>query len=329
MKEMEMTEAAPAALAAIPSLHVRCDEPLAAHTRFGIGGPADVFAETTDPRAFVQSLETVRSRGWPYTIIGGGTNLIVSDDGFRGVVLRYSGARIEVEGTGIYVESGAVLQDLVDASVAHGLKGLETLAGIPGWVGAAIYGNAGAYGHSISERVEAVTFCDGAQLREFNREECRFRYRESIFKQNKEWIILSARLTLVTADAVELAKISGDIVAVRNEKFPPTMKCAGSIFKNHLLAELPPQVAAGVPERVIREGKVPAAYFLEQVGAKGMVEGGIKVADYHANLIFNQGGGTACDLVRLIAELKARVYRTFGLELEEEVQYVGFTSASR
>jgi UDP-N-acetylmuramate dehydrogenase len=329
MKEMEMTEAAPSALAAIPSLHVRCAEPLAAHTRFGIGGPADVFAETTDPRAFVQALETVRSGGWPYTIIGGGTNLIVSDDGFRGVVLRYSGARIEVEGTGIYVESGAVLQDLVDASVAHGLKGLETLAGIPGWVGAAIYGNAGAYGHSISERVEAVVFCDGAQLREFNREECLFRYRESVFKQNKEWIILSARLTLVRADAVELAKISGDIVAVRNEKFPPSMKCAGSIFKNLLLAELPNAVAAAVPERVIREGKVPAAYFLEQVGAKGMVEGGIKVADYHANLIYNQGGGTACDLVRLVAELKTRVCRTFGLELEEEVQYVGFTSASR
>jgi UDP-N-acetylmuramate dehydrogenase len=327
MKEMEMTEAAPSALAAIPSLHVRRDELLSAHTRFGIGGPADVFADTADSEAFVQALRVVRESGWPYTIIGGGTNLIVSDEGFRGIVLRYSGAQIKVDGTTIYVEAGAVLQDLVDTSVAGGLKGLETLAGIPGWVGAAIYGNAGAYGHSISESIHRVTFCDGAKLREFGPEECRFRYRESIFKQQKGWIILSALLRMEFADPTELQKISSDIVSIRNQKFPPTMKCAGSIFKNLMLADLP--ATAEVPETVVREGKVPAAYFLERAGAKGMVQGGIKVADYHANLIYNQGGGTADDLVQLIADLKRRVRDLFGFELEEEVQYVGFTSASR
>ncbi len=103
------------------------------------------------------------------------------------------------------------------------------------------------------------------------------------------------------------------------------MKCAGSIFKNLILAELPEAVRRQIPERVVREGKAPSAYFLEQVGAKGMRNGGIQVADYHANLIYNTGDGTARELCELIGELKSRVRSQFGLELEEEVQYVGFS----
>jgi len=215
------------------------------------------------------------------------------------------------------------LQDLVDFAIARGLKGLETLSGIPGWVGAAVYGNAGAYGHSISERVRSVRFLDDSQVRVFVNEECAFRYRESIFKDRKGWIIFSTELILDPADAGELRKIADDILKVRNEKFPPTMKCAGSIFKNFLLAELPASAAAQVPATAVREGKVPAAYFLEQVGAKGMLRGDIHVAGYHANLIYNAGAGTAHDLCALISELKARVQLRFGIEVEEEVQYVG------
>src|SRR4029077_1480220 len=167
-----------------------------------------------------------------------------------------------------------------------GLKGLETLAGIPGWVGAAVYGNAGAYGHSISERVAHVRFFDGGAVRVFDNAQCEFRYRESIFKGHKDWIIFSTDLRLDAADAAELQRTSADILKVRNEKFPPTMKCAGSIFKNFLWKELPPEVAGLVPAAAVREGKVPAAWFLEQVGAKGMRVGDIHVAAYHANLIY-------------------------------------------
>ena len=116
-------------------------------------------------------------------------------------------------------------------------------------------------------------------------------------------------------------------MALRNTKFPPSMKCAGSVFKNLLASELPPGVA--VPPEVVREGKVPAAYFLEQVGAKGLAHGGIHVADYHANLIYNDGAGTARQFRDLAAELKARVRERFGLELEEEVQYLGFGPGAR
>ena len=254
---MPTTEETHVRLAEIPNLTVSACTPLARYTRFGIGGPADLFAETRDEQAFIAALAAARESGTPVCVIGGGTNLIVSDQGFRGLVLRYSADTLEADGPRIAAGAGAVLQDLVDFANRHALKGLETLAGIPGWVGAAVYGNAGAYGHSISERVAAVRFFDGAAVRAFDNPQCDFRYRESIFKRRKDWIIFQVELTLDAASAAELEETSAGILKVRNEKFPPTMKCAGSIFKNFLLRELPPPVAAIVPGRGGARGQDP------------------------------------------------------------------------
>ncbi len=323
---MPTPEETRARLAEIPNLAVSTGTPLSRYTRFGIGGPADIYAETCSAEAFVAALQAARALGIDVMIIGGGTNLIVSDAGYRGLVLRYRADRLRAAGEWIMADAGAVLQDLVDFANASGLKGLETLAGIPGSVGAAIYGNAGAYGHSISELVTRVRFFDGEEVRLFDNEECRFQYRESIFKKQKQWIIFSTELRMQPAAAEELQRISADILKIRNEKFPVTMKCAGSVFKNLLLRELPPDVAAQVPPSVVREGKIPAAWFLEQVGAKGAQRGQIRVAAYHANLLYNAGDGTAADLVTLIEDLKDRVRARFGIDLEEEVQYLGFSS---
>ena len=310
-------------LAEIPNLTVFAGAPLSRYTRFGIGGPADLYVETGNVEAFLAALAAARSSGIPTMVIGGGTNLVVSDSGFRGIVLRYRGDRLMAAGRRVIAEAGAALQDLVDFAIERGLEGLETLAGVPGSVGAALYGNAGAYGHSLSERVTNVRFHDGREIRVFTNEECQFHYRESIFKRQKDWIIFSVELQLDPADASRLRETAAGILQVRNEKFPVTMKCAGSIFKNLLLRDLPPAVAAEVPAHAVREGKVPAAWFLEQVSAKGCQRGDIHVAAYHANLIYNAGAGTASDLRALIEDLKARVRARFGFDLEEEVQYVG------
>lgn len=314
-------------LAGISNVTVRKDALLSDLTRFGIGGPAGLFVKAASESALGAALRVARSSAASYSVIGSGTNLIVSDDGFDGIVLRYTADRISSDGSALTVEAGAELQALVDYSIDHGLRGLETMTGIPGSVGAAIYGNAGAYGHSIHERVDRVRFLDGDAVRTFTGPECRFRYRESIFKEHKDWIILSVTLAMTPAPAADLRETADAILRIRLAKYPPEMKCAGSIFKNLILAELPESVQQQVPGQVVREGKVPSAYFLEQVGAKGMRNGGIHVADYHANLIYNAGGGTARELCELIGELKARVRRRFGLELEEEVQYVGFSPA--
>jgi UDP-N-acetylmuramate dehydrogenase len=315
-------------LTAIPQLNVLVNEPLAGHTRFGIGGPAAVFCEAHTRQACAAVLLALEQSSAPRVVVGGGTNLVVADAGFDGVVLRYSESALTQNGNSLHVEAGATLQEVVDRSIELGLKGMETMTGIPGSLGGALYGNAGAYGHSIQEVVVSVTAAARGEIREFNNEECRFRYRESTFKQHREWMILATELRFTPADAAELARTATGIRTVRDAKYPPTMKCAGSIFKNLLYAELPARAQAEVPPGIVREGKVPSAWFLEQVGAKGFRRGDIQVATYHANLIYNDGAGTASDLVEVIAEFKRLVRDRFGLDLEEEIQYVGFADVA-
>lgn len=311
-------------LNSIPNLTLRRDAPLSEYTRFGVGGPADLLVEASDEGACIAALQAIRAFDVPMEVIAGGTNLIVSDAGFRGVALRFIARRIEVDGCRITADAGAVLQTLVDVSVEQGLENLHTMTGVPGSVGAAVYGNAGAYGHSISESVIQVRFYDGQELRTLDNSGCEFQYRESIFKRRKDWLILTTEMELPRGDADKLRETADGILKIRNEKYPPTMKCAGSIFKNLLFRELPVAVQEVVPSKVVREGKVPSAWFLEQVGAKGLWNGGIHVADYHANLIYNARNGSAREVREVIRDLKQRVQTRFGFSLEEEVQYVGF-----
>jgi UDP-N-acetylmuramate dehydrogenase len=308
----------------LAGLRVSAHVPLSLYTRFGIGGPADLFVETASHESFQQAMVIASESGLPHVVVAGGTNLIVSDSGFRGIVLRFTGARLDVRGMRIYVEAGAVLQDVVDRSVESGLAGIHTMTGIPGTLGAAVYGNAGAYGHSLDESVERVHYSDGRAAFALTGAECEFQYRGSIFKRHKEWVIIAAELSFASGDRMELQKQATEIRAIRDAKYPPAMKCAGSIFKNCFFRALPPAVQAEIPEKVVREGKVPSAWFLEQVGAKGIRRGDIQVAPYHANLIYNDGKGTASDLVAVILDLKQRIRDRFGFEIEEEVQYVGF-----
>lgn len=310
-------------LSAVGGLCVERDVVLARSTRFGIGGPAAVYVDTSDASAFAEALDVCQREHLPHYVLGEGTNVIVADEGYPGVILRYSGNEIRHDGHVLEAEAGAVLMDLVNASLDASLEGIETLAGIPGWVGGAVYGNAGAYGRSMHESVVEVDALDAGRLRTFTNAECDFAYRESVFKQRKDWVIVRARLELTPGAGTKLRARSDEIVSVRNEKFPPTMRCAGSIFKNLRLSDLPQDVAERVPERAVRGGKVASAFFLEKVGAKGMREGGIEIASYHANLIYNSGAGTAAELRCLIAELKRRVQEEFGFAVDEEVQYVG------
>lgn len=300
----------------------RLNASLSEYTRFGLGGPARKLVDAATPAELSAAIRAVLS-GESFIVIGGGSNLVASDEGFPGTILRYTGSELEIDGDVIRVGAGLDLQKLVNASIDAGFQGLHTMIGIPGWVGGAIYGNAGAYGHSIHEFVESVRYFDGEGFAESGNASCEFHYRESIFKRQKQRIIVSATLRLPkAADPSKIRDDADRILKIRNEKYPPTLKCAGSIFKNFLLADLPPQVQEIVPKEVIREGKVPAAYFLEQVGAKGMFAGAIRVADYHANLIYNSGSGTAAQVRHLIEILKSRVQEHFGVTLEEEVQYI-------
>lgn len=314
-------------LSAIDGLTLVCEALLARYTRFGIGGKAALLCETANAVVFERALGIVRQSNAPHTVIGGGSNLIVSDEGFNGIVLRFRGQDIHERDGAIHVEAGLLLQQLVNFSIDHGLAGMQTMTGIPGEVGGAIYGNAGAYGHAIEERVTSVMATNGHETRVFSHPDCQFRYRESYFKRNKEWVVLSSVLHFQTGEVEALGQTALEIRKIRDAKYPPTMKCAGSIFKNLMFADLPEDVRPQVPPNLVRDGKVPSAWFLEQAGVRGISIGDIQVAEYHANLIYNDGAGKSADLMAVIDQCKSQVFERFGFELEEEVQYIGFAGA--
>jgi UDP-N-acetylenolpyruvoylglucosamine reductase len=215
--------------------------------------------------------------------------------------------------------AGAVA-GIVKKAINLGLSGLETLSGIPGAVGGAVFGNAGAYGRSISESVGKVEIWDGQDRRWLPGSACRFGYRESVFKST-DWIILSVVFRLKKGEKKKLIRISRQITKTRLKKYPSGLKCPGSFFKNILVKDVSGKSLKLVDRDKIIEGKIPAGYLLEEVGAKGMGCGGIAVADYHGNLLINTGRGRAGEVRRLGGLLKGRVRKKFGIELEEEVRY--------
>lgn len=304
---------------------MRREEPLRLHTRFELGGPAEFLVDVAARESLPRALDLARSSGLPLVVLGGGSNLVVADVGLPGIVFRFRGERVVSEGETTYAESGAVWQAVVDFHLERSLAGMEKMTRIPGWFGGALYGNAGAYGQSIMDFVQSVTVFDGREFREISHAECQFEYRTSGFKRRKDWLIVGARMRLGTGDGAAMRAAELEIRTTRDAKFPSTLRCAGSIFKNLIARELPEAALARVPATLIRGGKIPSAWFLEQVEAKGMRRGGIAVADYHANLLYNDGTGQAIEVCELIDALKLLVQKEFGFSLEEEVQYIGFT----
>ena len=294
------------------------DENVAKHLSFGVGGKVKYLAEVCNQEEIIFAVNLAREKKIPYLILGGGYNLVFSGKKWNGIVIKVSDGKIKINGDIIYSDAGALLSGLIKVAVSSGLSGIETLSGIPGTIGGAIYGNAGAYGHSISEYLVSVTIFDGNDVRKIAKDECDFSYRESIFKK-KDWVILGAEFKFIPGDRGSLTSTSKKIIETRLNKFGKEPKCAGSYFKNVVVSELKPVVLEGIPKNKIIDGKIPAGYLLESVGAKGMRVGGIYVADYHGNIILNDGTGKSSDLYKLTEKLKKLVKEKFGINLEEEV----------
>ena len=253
--------------------------------------------------------------------LAGGSNVVISDGYINAFVIVLPESGLEVRGKTIIASAGTTLSELIRIAIRSGLRGLETLSGIPGSVGGAIVGNAGAYGQSISDHLIQVTVFDGKTLRLIEKDECNFSYRESIFK-HMPWIITEARFVLKRGDKKALTKRAGEIVAIRKKKYPPGLRCPGSFFKNVLARGVSKHALTLIPREKIIDGKIPAGYLLEQVGAQGMRRGGISIADYHGNLLVNKRHGTYHDVRALASTLKRRVKRKFGITLEEEIRYI-------
>lgn len=310
---------------------IKEDKKFSTLTTLKIGGDIKAFIEVNSQDELVEVLKFASKEQMPFLIIGGGSNLLVSDEGVDFLVIKNSVTGIDSgqsqnDRVKLIVQAGTVLQDLVDYTIEQGLEGLHKMTGVPGTVGGAIYGNAGAYGQTISEHITSVKFFDGENIKDSFKEECRFDYRSSIFKQNKDFVILEAEFTLEKNDPKKLEEESKDILAQRIKKYPPGIKCPGSFFKNIVASTLTPSQLAAIPKEKIVYGKVPAGTLLEDIGAKGARLGSIEIADYHANLFINKGGGKAIDFFELAGSLQKKVREKFGVELEPEVQLINLPS---
>jgi UDP-N-acetylmuramate dehydrogenase len=300
------------------------DESIADHTTLGIGGPAKYFIEVKSAEDLKTVIGECRKNLLEYFVIGGGSDLLASDEGYNGVLIsnRISYLRM-TENNRFICSSGTILQDFVNFVIEKGYAGLEKMSGIPGTVGGAIYGNAGAYGQTISDNILKVIAFDGIKKRVFESDSCSFEYRSSIFKKNR-CIILEAEFALEKGEKEFLRKISLDTIQLRAQKYFPGIKCPGSYFKNVVANTLAPSVLKLVPQDKITYGKIPAGFLMESVGAKGAVKGDVKIADHHGNLIINMGNASAKEFLELADKFSLKVEKKFRIKLEPEVQLLGF-----
>ncbi len=297
------------------------DLPMRSLTTVGIGGPARRLVRVSEAETLVALLQLLAELDEPYLLLGGGSNLLVADEGVPQLVVRVATGALTNEGGTVRVSAGVSLQRLVDFCASQSLAGLERLTGIPGSVGGAIYGNAGAYGQTISDHLVSVSAHDGRQVVQIDRAACRFQYRHSAFKENG-FTVLAATLRLESGEAEQLKLRSAEVLRQRLQKYPRGLRCSGSFFKNVLFVEMPPAAQALVPGDKVFYGKVPAGYLLEMVGAKGRQRGEIVVAETNANLFMNRGEGAAADLWQLAREQALLVKDRYGIALEPEVQFV-------
>ncbi len=307
------------------TLNIQKNILLASYTTFKIGGPAKYFSEAKSVDELRELCKWAKEEGVPIFVLGGGSNVLISDKGFDGLVIKIKFADWRIEDAEIFSETGLPLAKLVLESAKKELTGLEWAMGIPGTVGGAINGNAGAFGKSMSETVERVNVFDISKFesRMFNKEECGFGYRNSIFKGNNNFVILSVVLLLNKGNREEIRTAIKDFTIQRVASNPSGFS-AGCFFRNPGWEEVgnKNEIIAKFPEleQFSEKPKISAGFLIENVGMKGKKIGGAMVSEKHANFIINDGGkASAEEIVSLTNLIKEKIRERYGFDLEDEV----------
>ena len=322
-------------------INIRENIPLASLTTFKIGGLARYFIEVKSAQDLEDALVFARDNELKIVILGGGSNIVVSDRGFDGLVIVMKNVECEIADETIVCGAGLSLANLVRIAAQNGLSGLEWAVGIPGTVGGAVRGNAGAYGGSISDTIISVEILDMGKIPNIklqipnklqnpnskNQNQidcCEFGYRTSIFKKNPNLVIISAKLKLQKGDREEIREKMNKIIKERAGKVVKGLS-AGSFFMNPVVTDerLRREFAldAGVESK---SETLPAGWIIEHAGLRGKKIGGAMVSEQHGNFIINTGNATAEDIVMLASIIKQRVRKEYNVQLMEEVCYVGF-----
>jgi UDP-N-acetylmuramate dehydrogenase len=306
---------------------------LAPFTVIKIGGPARFFAAVGSVEEVQEVIQFAAQKKLAFFLLGAGSNILVSDDGFPGLAVRMRDDSIRIEGETAIVGAGTMMPRLAVETVRAGLTGFEWGVGVPGTVGGSIRGNAGCFGGEMKDVVSSVNIFDVEKATSYKLQatSCNFDYRDSIFKKNPQWIIVDAIFKFKKANPAEAQNLF-DAVKKKSElrvvEQPIGEKTMGSTFKgvsinNEIEMRLEHAGISGTQAKN-RRGFISAGFFIEQAGLKGYRVGGAGISSKHANFIINAGTATALDVVRLITHIKDAVKEKFGIVLEEEIQYVGF-----
>jgi UDP-N-acetylmuramate dehydrogenase len=277
--------------------------PLAKYTSFQIGGPAEYFLEPADREDLAAAVSLAEKEQAGILLLGRGSNMLVSDDGVRGIVINLERglADIRLDGDGVYVDAGVGLARFVDFCIRNEFAGVEMLPGIPGTIGGALMMNAGAYGGEISDHVAYVEVLRNGAVTVVPKDQCAFRYRRSGFQGD---VILGALFKLPRGAKADLMKQRRELLLKRSQHQPLNLPNSGSMFKN--------------PSGTF------AAKLIEEAGLKGTIRGKAQISPKHANFFVNLGGASAQDVVRLIRLAKETVKRKCSVALELEIKLIGF-----
>ena len=281
------------------------DEPLKKHTTYGIGGPADLMVFPNNKEDLIRVIEIINENNMQLTILGSGSNILVSDNGIRGVVisLKKSLKEVNVNENILYAECGAMLGKIVRLAVRNNLIGLENLNGVPGTLGGALIMNAGAWGGEISENLVNVELINSKnELKKVPKKDINFSYRKSSFDKND--ILLSAEFNLKKAEKNLIKENFSKAQSGRTSSQPLDKRSAGSLFKN------PRNNSAGK--------------LLDNAGLKGFSIGGAKISEKHANFFINDGNASSSEMLQLIKKAHKEVKKQFDIDLSLEVKLIGF-----
>lgn len=289
----------------IPVERVKFNEPMYKHTTFRIGGPADVLIMPESYAEVTEIITFCKNNGINFFILGMGSNILVRDNGIRGVVIKLGNTlkNIRIFDNNIYAEAGIRLSELSKRAAAHSLRGLEFAEGIPGSLGGAVVMNAGAYGGEISKVVGEVEAIDhSGSVKKFTNAQIQYGYRKSIF-QNSDYIVLAAILKLEHGEKEKIQATMREFAHLRREKQPLDFPSAGSTFRR------------------------PEGYYvgpmLEKMGLKGYNVGGAEVSRKHAGFIVNTGSATANDVINLIKYIQQKAREQFEVDLQPEIKIIG------
>jgi len=295
------------------------------YTTFKIGGPIRYFFSAKNKDDLIKALMTAKKLKIPFFILGGGSNLLAKDQGFKGLVIKCQISDLKYENQNIYAGAGVELSKLIRLSLKKALTGIEWAIGIPGTVGGAVFGNAGAFGRSMKDIIKRVEIFDlkKEKIIFLDNKRCHFDYRESIFKNNKNLIILSCYIKLRKGNIKSVKKKIRDYLDYKKVTQPLNYYSAGSIFKNFVFQQNSfSSVVLEDLKKFQKKGIIPAAWLIEKCGLKGKTVGGAEISLIHANFIVNSGNAKEKDVKKLISLVKNRVKKKFGIVLKEEIQYL-------